>query len=337
MSISNPDIGSSKEDYSDDYDDNVHNEGTVFRHFLNKDDEYKRGFDAKQLVYDAYEELRPLIEEHRDPGLLAVAVKKSGRVLTSKWLPSVTGKTKTMSIGRHSCCDLRIPIRHRDISLRHAMVLFQSLPLAKTSLRVIDLHTPLGLWDEDGASFQACESNGSMFLQIGDIYLILLLTQNWKPTESAHDAYLQIPDRISVEASDFDEGDLERSTLIRKRKSTVMFGGFDQEQYDKGEPLGHLQLSGPRGFECLTVTPELIDRGLLVGRYERCAFTEDQADGHLSRVHLLFIRNGPELLAIDTGSSNGSYHDDLEFRCLRIRGNTKIHLTKEITLSWRRF
>ena len=36
----------------------------------------------------------------------------------------------------------------------------------------------------------------------------------------------------------------------------------------------------------LTVTPELIDRGLLVGRYERCAFTEDQEDSHLSRVHL---------------------------------------------------
>ena len=85
------------------------------------------------------------------------------------------------------------------------------------------------------------------------------------------------------------------------------------------------------------MTPELVDRGLLIGRYERCAFTEDQEDSHLSRVHLLFIRNGPELLAIDTGSSNGSYHDDLEFRCLSIRGKTKIHLTQEITLSWRRF
>ena|GEM_PF-4957413 len=336
MSISNPDLGSSKENNSDDYDNNMHNEGTVLRHFLDEDNEYERGFDARQLVYDAYAELQPLIEAHQDPGLLAVAVEQSGRVLTSKWLPSVTGRTKTMSIGRHSCCDLRIPIRHRDISLRHAMVLFQSLPLAKTSLRVIDLHTSLGLWDEDGATFQACESNGSMFLQIGDIYLILLLTRDWKPTDSAHDAYLQIPDRISVGSSDFDEGDLETSTIIRRREASVVFGGFDQEQYDNGESLGHLQLSGPRGFECLVITPELIDRGLLIGRYERCAFTEDQQDNHLSRVHLLFVRNGSDLLAIDTGSSNGSYYEDRRFRCLRVRGKTKIHLTQDMTLSWRR-
>ena len=236
------DIGSSKENISDDYNDNLHNEGTVFRHFLKKDDEYKRGFDAKQLVYDAYEATPQL--KSTETLVPAVAVEQSGRVLTSKWLPSVIGKTKTMSIGRHSCCDLRIPIGHRDINLRHAMVLFQSLPLAKTSLRVIDLHTSLGLWDEEARVFKLVV-NGSIFLQIGDISH-LIADQKLKPTESAHDAYLQIPERISVSSSDFDEGDLETSTVIRRREASVMFGGFDQEQYDKGEPLGHLQLSGPR-------------------------------------------------------------------------------------------
>ena len=339
MSISSPGFSSSSESDSQGHDYRDQNEGTVLRDPFFYQQQAPQGFSAKDLVYQAYDGLRPLLEEHTAPGLIAVALDRHGQVLNSRWLPSVVGKTQSLSVGRHSCCDLRLPNRHTDISLRHAVVLFQSLPLAKTSLRVIDLHTPLGLWDEEGANIRACEANGSIFLQIGDVYLIFLLTQDWKQTDSAHNAYRQIPERISVAEGDDEPeaSDRETSTVIRQREAAMMFEQLQQSRYDNGEHVGHLQLSSPKGFECIPLTPEIADRGLLVGRYERCAFAEDHQDERLSRVHLLFVRNGDELLAIDTASTNGSYIDGRIFRTHRITRNTKFNLTPHIELSWRGF
>ena len=339
MSISNPRNDSSSSSDSGNYNYQEHNEGTVVRPLSFYATESARGFSAKDLVYKAYEGLRPLLEEHTSPGLMAVALNKNGKILNSRWLPSILGKTLSLSVGRHSCCDLRLPASHADISLRHAMVLFQSLPLAKTSLRVIDLHTPLGLWDEEGTNIRACEANGSIFLQIGDVYLIFLLTQDWKHTGSAHNAYRQIPERISVAENEDEEeaGVRETSTVIRRREAAMMFEQLHKSRYNTGDHLGHLQLSSPKGFECIPLTPEIADRGLLVGRYERCAFAEDHQDERLSRVHLLFIRNGDELLAIDTASTNGSYIDDRIFRTHRITRNAKFNLTPHVELSWRGF
>ena len=75
-----------------------------------------------------------------------------------------------------------------------------------------------------------------------------------------------------------------------------------------------------------------LERGLLIGRYERCAFGAE--DERLSRVHLLLLRDGEQIWAIDTASSNGTTAGGAALRQLRLGPSAELDLADAVTFRW---
>jgi FHA domain len=76
------------------------------------------------------------------------------------------------------------------------------------------------------------------------------------------------------------------------------------------EPVcAQVTINSPDGNEVLLVGHESLRRGLLVGRYERCDASGQNADESvgMSRVHALVIESDGVPYAIDLGSTNGTY------------------------------
>ena len=70
-----------------------------------------------------------------------------------------------------------------------------------------------------------------------------------------------------------------------------------------------LRILGPRTQVRLALGDRALDRGVLLGRYPRCAFSGVLGGDGISRVHALILRVGEGVFAFDTASTNGLYHD----------------------------
>jgi hypothetical protein len=77
---------------------------------------------------------------------------------------------------------------------------------------------------------------------------------------------------------------------------------------DDETPLGAISFRSGRTRLVRPVGATALDRGILLGRYDRCHFgpAPSTEDSQVSRVHILLIRDQEDVLAIDTASTNGS-------------------------------
>jgi len=68
-----------------------------------------------------------------------------------------------------------------------------------------------------------------------------------------------------------------------------------------------LTLETPSGYERLTIGDTALDRGVLLGRYDRCDGSHLLKADYISRTHLLIIRVDGVVHAIDTRSTSGTF------------------------------
>jgi hypothetical protein len=101
----------------------------------------------------------------------------------------------------------------------------------------------------------------------------------------------------------------------------------------RGDRLGLLELAAGGASESYVLHETDVDRGVLIGRYERCAFGAE--DERLSRVHLLIVRDGGEIWAVDTASSNGTTAAGEPIRQHRLGDTTELLLGGRVHLRWR--
>jgi hypothetical protein len=78
-----------------------------------------------------------------------------------------------------------------------------------------------------------------------------------------------------------------------------------------------------------------LDQGVLLGRYDRCGINLSGVEG-ISRVHLLLVRSGDDVLAIDTASTNGTWRGKTEIQTDALRDPDSLQLAKAIQIHWRR-
>jgi hypothetical protein len=73
------------------------------------------------------------------------------------------------------------------------------------------------------------------------------------------------------------------------------------------EPIGRLEIRSQIGAETVVVGAAAADRGVLLGRYERCDVDglRSLAHARISRVQCLLLRVDGTMYAIDTASTNG--------------------------------
>lgn len=134
------------------------------------------------------------------------------------------------------------------------------------------------------------------------------------------------------------ERDPNRITLVRTQpgpaRARVAVLGDDERE------LGTIAVSASGKSQKIAIGERGADGGILLGRYERCDTHGATVVSHhgISRVHLLVLRVGDSLYAIDTGSTNGTYRSgsDAEVRIARLDDGVELVLGDELArVKWR--
>jgi hypothetical protein len=275
-------------------------------------------------------------------GLLGVAAWE-GKLLADYVHVPLGHEPEFVVVGRHDRCDLSL---HRDpaLSLRHAVIGARAVG-GDLHLRFLDLHSGLGFHTEDGERCEALSAHGAMFVRMGGYHLFLLPTGSLAPLPwgaTAQETWKMIPDRIyrdlrvaprHPQAAALRAEPGRPQTIITKIIDPPgMLRPLRPAPGDRGARVARVELSSQTGRERFSLHDGELERGLLVGRYERCQL--GASDDKMSRVHLLIIRDGAESWAIDTASTNGTKVLGEAMRRIPLREGMALELGKHITLRW---
>lgn len=329
------------------------------------------GPSFRELFVHHYARIRQRCADIGQPGLVMVATR--GRHLAGMlWLAAKVHTANAAIIGRHNISDLYLD-GDDSLSLRHLAVILSPLAARADELRfrVVDLRTRSAFQDEQGRSFEALAAEGPVFLRCGDYALLCLITGD--PTSwpaSAEDAWACIPERVYLEANEAEPDRwqrmrrwmwrwsapgkarahgtriagpvVHRSAAITQVQPLAGPARAHASHLAEGEDvLGTLRLRTRGEVRHLRVGRAALQRGILLGRYDRCdmgghhMLTSDR----LSRVHLLVTDVGGRVYAIDTASTNGTqvhgHSSRYDLRILPLERDLELNLGRgAVLLRW---
>ena len=296
---------------------------------------------ARAAFRAAYERLRRLALQARGPAVLGVAVDGEGSVLGAVSVEP----GQALIIGRHTGCGLRLP--SDTVSLRQlALYVPSGAPGAAPDIRLWDLHTEHLFHTEDGRPGAAVAAQGLLYVSVEEYALLFVPTRGASEEEwprRSEEAWAALPPRHFL--------DRQAPTADRRRPSRHL--RLDGQEYHTNVtrlgPLmllsgherpdaawGSLRLVGPRSEEEHHISLARLEQGVLLGRYERCGVLLGGQDTGLSRVHLLLVHLGGELLALDTASTNGTWRGPVEIQTTVLEDSDTLELGETLVLRWRR-
>jgi FHA domain len=277
----------------------------------------------------------------KTPAVIVVAVSPGGHVVDA---PRALFDRDSLILGRHTQCGLRLP--GSAVSLRHlaALVRFEE---GRPVLRLWDLATGLRFVTEDGEESAALIATGPVYVAVAG-YAVWFVPMSAALAKSlpdhAFDAFDALPPRVFLDRrSPSPErpsspwpprgvaGD-DTCSFVTTVAPALLLGDDDAPEV----AWGVLRLErGPLRQE-RGVSAERLERGILVGRYERCGLLLSDDRGEVSRVHVLLVRIGAEVWALHTASTNGLFRGDAAVEAEVLRDDDALTLGGDVTLRWRR-
>lgn len=276
---------------------------------------------------------------------------------------------ESLILGRHTNADLVHDAG--DLSLRQlAVVVAPDSTADETLVRLWDLATGHAFITEDGCATEAVTADGPVFARVGSLHLAVIPLSSL-PRElpiGSMALWTALPRREFV--SRIAEGSaMVRMNALATAESAVRGGRALGSQILGSQILGGQAGAAPRrktdsritrvrpaappldcepdiavatltvqsGAERRTfrVSAEALERGILLGRYERCLPLRD-VSSNVSRVHLLIAQVGSQVMAIDTASSNGSYHRSHgAFEALVLSDSAELSLAEHMLVGWK--
>lgn len=317
-----------------------HNAGTVFR-----EPDEPRPIDARALFVRHWSLLRAAVLRHTRQGVLIVPVHHERGPIGELWLEASLDRTRAATLGRHSQCDLVLP--GESTALRQLVVMVRAVDLREARVRVIDLQSGVPLVDEAGRALAAVTADAPLFLRSQDVTLIALRTPEpggWPDDPEL--AYRSLPERVFVD---------DRPHLVRPPRDQLAHLGpalgpsatyvrsmvgplslTDPLCRRDAPPIGLLSVRTPTRELNHKLDAHALARGVLIGRYERCQLGLGTDLPGLSRVHLLLVQDGDQVLAIDTASTNGSHHHGHPIRALALSDREQLTLASDVIVTWTR-
>lgn len=300
---------------------------------------------AHEAFILAYERIRSLARIARAPAVVVAVVTPQLRLLDA----ALVEDARALIVGRHSRCGLRVPAR--DIALRQAALLVVHEGDA-TVTRVWDLNTGAPFVTEDGQPSAALITSGPCYFSLqGHAFWIVpaSVAMTWRGL--ADEAWAALPRRVLIDRRPAEATPGRRREALPTEPPSARSRARDAEtSYVTlvGAPLvlgdpedieigwGALRLEhGPRR-RLHHVSAERLERGVLVGRYERCGLAVDHDQREISRVHALLVKVGADVWAIDTASSNGLWRGRIPVEADVLADVDALALGKGATLSWER-
>ncbi len=303
--------------------------------------------DAEALFTSRYAGIREAWGRYTKQGVVIFAFDERDDPIGELWIEASVDKTRAAVIGRHSMCDLMVPSQHLMISLRHLVLIVHATSYDHVKVRVLDLATKSAFSDEAGRTLQAVTSDGPLFLRAGTVELMVLMTPEiGELPEQASLAYASLPDRVFFDEI---EGVADDSARHRRAREVPLLAGQTlvaansgpvmaaKDLLREGEiPAGTITMRGGGQVTRRAVGTTALDRGVLIGRYSRCDFgaVVDDNQSELSRVHLLIVKSGDDVLAIDTASTNGTVLRDKMRKIAPLQDGDVLELSGELQVVW---
>lgn len=294
---------------------------------------------AREAFIAAYPRLCKLAAATRRPAVLVAVVSAYGReVRTTLIEPS-----HSLILGRHTLCGLLLPTE--TLSLRHlAAYTHLEAPGTAPVLHLWDLNTDQPFLTEDGQPSEAVISRGMLYAAVGEYALVFVPTRGrseppWPAR--AEDAWWALPPRQFIDRSTpLTERLLPCSVRMEKQRRT--------SDITREKPLQMLHTPERSGPAWGTLTLELgkytvefrlslksLERGVLLGRYARCAIPLSPLTA-ISRVHLMLVRVGQDVLAVDTASTCGTRRGWRKIETIALRDSDTLLLPRYLKVHWRR-
>jgi hypothetical protein len=294
---------------------------------------------AREAFIAAYGQLRDMARATRGPAVLVAAVDSHRREMGS----AIIEPSHSLIVGRHTGCGLRL--LDEFIALRHLVAHARSeAPRAAPTLHLWDLHTGQPFLTEDGQPSVAVIAQGLLYAAVGQYSLLFVPTCGrfgppWPARAEA--AWCLFPPR------QFTEPHAQEARLLPSRRWREDGQAFKTPvsredrllRLDEGgrshNAWGLIRLM--RGGQTVEfpMSCEQLARGVLIGRYERCGIALEALTS-LSRVHLMLIRLGEEVLAIDTASTNGTWRAGRRIGTVTLGGLDALELGKSLQVQWLR-
>lgn len=252
-------------------------------------------------------------------------------------------------IGRHSQCPLRL--LSPSISLRHIILILYPKNV-DLQYQLIDLNSTSGFSLEEEESTFSIWANGSVFFRIQHYSFFIIAPQkiDWKQSKDNIWQQLSVRNyewsnkkRISntnynilkptpVEAPSPNPFDLdEKSNSISIQRPPLWLNDSNID-----EPSARLDIIFKEGTKRIFLNEEMLERGVLIGRYERCGISLQACVefNPVSRVHCLLISILGITYIIDTASTNGTnvFHERITQKKLIHR--SPIILAETLIMSW---
>jgi hypothetical protein len=287
----------------------------------------------REAFLAAHGRLASLARVVRGRAFLVVAVDARGRVVESLCLED----RGALVIGRHTSAGLRL--HAATVSLRHAAALacFEG---DRPALRLWDLQSGAPFLAEDGEPNAAVLAEGPLYAAI-DEYAVWFVPAGAALAGGAEAAWEALPPRTFLDRRTpaaprtpaptpvcEDGSEISRVTRLAP---PLLFGEGDEPEIGWGE----LRVACGAHRDCRTVSAERLEQGVLIGRYHRCGLQIAGFD-RISRVHLLLVRIGAEVWAIDTASTNGVQRGEAPLGAAVLCDIDTLTLAGQVTLEWRR-
>ncbi|MBI4815273.1 MAG: FHA domain-containing protein [Deltaproteobacteria bacterium] len=294
---------------------------------------YPRALNARGAFERHHDLIRERLVQHPAEGLLAMVLDPAGLEVSGLWLKAKPDRTSTAILGRHERCDLHTPASGADVSLRHVAILARLVD-GRPRFRVLDLASGTGFVDEEQRPQVAIGATGPCFLGVGSSVLFLAPTPLELPADPK-ESFTTLPERIVVagpakpkaKRRPAAQGDI---TYVHTFAGPVV---LDEDAERLGaEPVGFLSLESEDQVDLRPIGAKALRRGVLVGRYDRCKLRSPT--NTLSRVHLLVVGDGDQILAVDTASTNGVWRGKEEVRATTISPGDRLHLGQDVTVTW---
>jgi hypothetical protein len=254
--------------------------------------------------------------------------------------------------GFHAHCDIRLE-QDRTVEDRHLLFRSETLDDGCPVLRVLDLDTRQGFSLTDDSFPHSIAALGPTVLRVGSSVIVAFPSGERLPDEMPETRYTRgtRSDRrlVAVRSgtSPVVVAPLESSlaprsiTDVRLLHRPITIHDLSQQSPARSIARGYeLTLESPTGKMTLRLSKDDLDHGVLVGRDPRRCVAELHRILHLhvSRIHLLLLRQRDEIVAHDVASMNGTWVDRRRVRTATLDDDgTEIFLgtTPVIRLSWR--
>ncbi len=253
--------------------------------------------------------------------------------------------SQALIIGRHERATIRLP-EDPSVALRH-LVARTEISAGKTTLRLLDLRSGQGFVIEGSdVVHEAVTTDGPIFVRLGGYTLFLMPAVSSIDWATAELAWASIPATKLNDIQTIGQDQPLPSLIVEREVTNVVFFEGPAELEKQSTSLADdedLSLSAFAKMEVqqdgetfvYPLSLEMLQRGILIGRYDRCQVGQGSGET-VSRVHaLLLVDAGGQIQLIDTASHNGTTVDGEPVAQSVLGDHHVITLAETISIEWR--